>query len=137
MLSPDTKNKTKNSSNSNIFEQLSPIAAKNRQDSLEDKNETIKNKNLNNSTINAYASQDKNNKKIQSSESQMNMSKYKLPNLLRVRHLKKNSTFSNFYSENLEEQNKIINSTGFNFNKLGVNNKGNINYRNKNFLFFI
>ena len=132
MLSPDTKNKTKNSSNSNIFEQLSPIAAKNRQDSLEDKNETIKNKNLNNSTINAYASQDKNNKKIQSSESQMNMSKYKLPNLLRVRHLKKNSTFSNFYSENLEEQNKIINSTGFNFNKLGVNNKGNINYRNKN-----
>ena len=132
MLSPDTKNKTKNSTNSNIFEQISPIAAKNRKDSLEDKNEGVKNKNLNNSAINTYSNQEKNNKKIQSFENQPNVSKYKLPNLLKVKQLKKNSTFSNIYSENLDEQNKTINNTGINFNKLGVNNKGTNNYKNKN-----
>ena len=132
MLSPDTKNKTKNSTNSNIFEQISPIAAKNRKDSLEDKNEGVKNKNLNNSAINTYSNQEKNNKKIQSFENQPNVSKYKLPNLLKVKQLKKNSTFSNIYSENLDEQNKTINNTGINFNKLGVNNKGPNNYKNKN-----
>lgn len=127
MISPDNKNKVKNSSNSNVFEGLSPIGIGKKQEMFEDTNESIKNKNMNNSALNANSIPDINNKG-QSLENQLNLGKYKLPNLLRVKHLKKNSTFSNFYSENLDEQNKssklINNNTGLNFSYLGVNNKG-------------
>jgi hypothetical protein len=127
MISPDNKNKVKNSSNSNVFEGLSPIGIGKKQEMFEDTNESIRNKNMNNSALNANSIPDINNKG-QSLENQLNLGKYKLPNLLRVKHLKKNSTFSNFYSENLDEQNKssklINNNTGLNFSYLGVNNKG-------------
>ena len=128
MISPDNKNKLKNSTNSNFFEGLSPIGIGRKQEMFEDTNESIKNKNMNNSALNANSIPDINNNKGQSLENQLNLGKYKLPNLLRVKHLKKNSTFSNFYSENLDEQNKssklINNNTGLNFSYLGVNNKG-------------
>lgn len=127
MISPDNKNKVKNSSNSNVFEGLSPIGIGKKQEMFEDTNESIRNKNMNNSALNANSIPDINNKG-QSLENQLNLGKYKLPNLLRVKHLKKNSTFSNFYSENLDEQNKssklINNNTGLNFSYFGVNNKG-------------
>lgn len=127
MISPDNKNKVKNSSNSNVFEGLSPIGIGKKQEMFEDTNESIRNKNMNNSALNANSIPDINNKG-QSLENQLNLGKCKLPNLLRVKHLKKNSTFSNFYSENLDEQNKssklINNNTGLNFSYLGVNNKG-------------
>ncbi len=127
MISPDNKNKVKNSSNSNVFEGLSPIGIGKKQEMFEDTNESIRNKNMNNSALNANSIPDINNKG-QSLENQLNLGKYKLPNLLRVKHLKKNSTFSNFYSANLDEQNKssklINNNTGLNFSYLGVNNKG-------------
>ena len=130
MISPDNKNRTKNSSNSNVFDGLSPKGIGKKQEIFEDTNESIKNKNLNNSALNASSMQEINNNNLPSVENQMNFGKYKLPNLLRVKHLKKNSTFSNVYSENLEEKNKsynsINNNTGLNFSHLGVNNKGRL-----------
>ena len=127
MISPDNKNKLKNSSNSNVYEGLSPIGIGKKQEMFEETSESIRNKNMNNSALNANSIPDINNKG-QSLENQLNLGKYKLPNLLRVKHLKKNSTFSNFYIENLDEQNKssklINNNTGLNFSYLGVNNKG-------------
>ena len=93
MISPDNKNKVKNSSNSNVFEDLSSIGIGKKQEMFEETNESIRNKNMNNSALNANLIPDINSNKGQSLENQMNLGKYKLPNLLRVKHLKKNSTF--------------------------------------------
>ena len=125
MISPDSKNKSKNNSNSNVFESLSPIGIGKKQDMVEDINEPIKNKNLNASAINVNLIQEINNNNSQSLQNQKNPGKYKLPNLLRVKHLKKNSTFSSIYSEHFEEKNKSYNliNTGSNFSHFGFNNK--------------
>ena len=125
MISPDSKNKSKNNSNSNVFESLSPIGIGKKQDMVEDINEPIKNKNLNASAINVNLIQEINNNNSQSLQNQKNPGKYKLPNLLRVKHLKKNSTFSNIYSEHFEKKNKSYNliNTGSNFSHFGFNNK--------------
>ena len=93
MISPDNKNKVKNSSNSNVFEDLSSIGIGKKQEMFEETNESIRNKNMNNSALNANLIPYINSNKGQSLENQMNLGKYKLPNLLRVKHLKKNSTF--------------------------------------------
>ena len=89
------------------------------------------NNSVNSGIMNYDINVEKNNK------DKMTFVKYKLPNLLKVKHLKKNSTFSNFNSENVEEQNKnkLINSTkGFNFVNSGLNqnNKGRILNKIKN-----
>ena len=138
MISPDAKNKTKASNNSNNYESLSPIGIGSRQDIIEDMNEISKNKYLNNSINSNSLNHDINTDKKNQTSDKMPFARYKLPNLLKVKHLQKNSTFSNFYSENIEEQNKnkIINNSTKGFNiiqkSLNQNNKGNISNKNKN-----
>ena len=136
MISPDNKNNNKNNSNNNAFEVLSPIGIGKNKEIHEDTNESIKNKNMNNSMINASSNLEINNTKMQSVENQLNSGKFKLPNLLRVKHLKKNSTFSNYNSDNMEDPNKssklISNNTGMNFSYLGFNNKGRAMNKIKN-----
>ena len=138
MISPDNKNKTKNTTNSNNLEGFTPIGIGKKQEMVEETNESIRNRNVNNSMINSSSNleiNNINNNHLQNLENQMNLGKYKLPNLLKVKHLKKNSTFSNFYSENFEEQNKsskFSNKTGLNFSNLGFNNKSHGLNKNKN-----
>ena len=117
---------------------MSPIGIGSRQDIIEDMNEISKNKYLNNSINSNSLNHDINTDKKNQTSDKMSFARYKLPNLLKVKHLQKNSTFSNFYSENIEEQNKnkIINNSTKGFNiiqkSLNQNNKGNISNKNKN-----
>ena len=66
----------------------------------------------------------------------MAQTKFKLPNLLKVKHLKKNSTFSNFNNDidDNSNGNKINNNSGLNFSSLGLNHKnmGRLSNRFKN-----
>jgi hypothetical protein len=127
MISPD-KNKFKGSVNNIGYEPLSPIGK--RQDSGENLNDKNKNNNLNNSSMNGTMYLETNTNKVQSKENKMIQAKFKLPNLLKVKHLKKNSTFSNFYSENLDDQNKgnkKNNNSGLNFSSIGFNFKNKEN----------
>ena len=131
MISPD-KNKYKGSVN-NGYESLSPIGK--RQDSRENVEEKNKNINMNNSSMNGTMYLETNSNKVQNKENKMIQAKFKLPNLLKVKHLKKNSTFSNFYSDNLDEPNKgnkINNNSGLNFSSIGFNFKNKDGQLNKN-----
>ena len=125
MISPD-KNKYKNYTNNNVYEPLSPIGIGKRLESVENMND--KNINMNNSAMNGTVYLETNSSKNPNKENKMIQAKFKLPNLLKVKHLKKNSTFSNFYSDNLDEQNKgnkINNNSGLNFSSIGFNFKKN------------
>ena len=127
MISPD-KNKYKNYTNNNVYEPLSPIGIGKRLESVENMND--KNINMNNSAMNGTVYLETNSSKNPNKENKMIQAKFKLPNLLKVKHLKKNSTFSNFYSDNLDEQNKgnkINNNSGLNFSSIGFNFKKNEN----------
>ena len=129
MISPD-KSKYKNYTNNNAYEPLSPIGIGKRQDSSENMNDKNINNNLNNSAMNGTVYLDTNSSKNPTKENKMIQAKFKLPNLLKVKHLKKNSTFSNFYSENLDDQNKgnkINNNSGLNFSSIGFNFKNKEN----------
>ena len=125
MISPD-KNKYKNYTNNNVYEPLSPIGIGKRLESVENMND--KNINMNNSAMNGTVYLETNSSKNPNKENKMIQAKFKLPNLLKVKHLKKNSTFSNFYSDNLDEQNKgnkMNNNSGLNFSSIGFNFKKN------------
>ena len=127
MISPD-KNKYKNYTNNNVYEPLSPIGIGKRLESVENMND--KNINMNNSAMNGTVYLETNSSKNPNKENKMIQAKFKLPNLLKVKHLKKNSTFSNFYSDNLDEQNKgnkMNNNSGLNFSSIGFNFKKNEN----------
>ena len=129
MISPD-KSKYKNYTNNNAYEPLSPIGIGKRQDSSENMNDKNINNNLNNSAMNGTVYLDTNSSKNPTKENKMIQAKFKLPNLLKVKHLKKNSTFSNFYSENLDDQNKgnkMNNNSGLNFSSIGFNFKNKEN----------
>ena len=129
MISPD-KSKYNNYSNNNGYEPLSPIGIGKRQDSGENMNDKNINNNLNNSAMNGTVYLDTNSSKNPTKENKMIQAKFKLPNLLKVKHLKKNSTFSNFYSENLDDQNKgnkMNNNSGLNFSSIGFNFKNKEN----------
>ena len=134
MISPD-KNKYKNYTNNNVYEPLSPIGIGKRLESVENMND--KNINMNNSAMNGTVYLETNSSKNPNKENKMIQAKFKLPNLLKVKHLKKNSTFSNFYSDNLDEQNKgnkMNNDSGLNFSSIGFNFKKNENkIKNENF----
>lgn len=137
MISPDNKNKNKNSTSSNIFEGLSPKGIGKQQDYLEDIKENNKYKNLNNSALNATLNNETNSSKLHNFENKMAQTKFKLPNLLKVKHLKKNSTFSNFNSDDIDDNskgNKINNNSVLNFSSLGLNQKnmGRLSNRVKN-----
>ena len=137
MISPDNKNKNKNSTSSNIFEGLSPKGIGKQQDYLEDINENNKYKNLNNSALNATLNNETNSSKLHNFENKMAQTKFKLPNLLKVKRLKKNSTFSNFNSDNIDDNskgNKINNNSVLNFSSLVLNQKnmGRLSNRFKN-----
>jgi len=136
MISPDNKNKNKNSTSSNIFEGLSPKGIGKQQDYLEDINDNNKYKNLNNSALNATLNNETNSNKLHNFENKMAQTKFKLPNLLKVKHLKKNSTFSNFNNDidDNSNGNKINNNSGLNFSSLGLNHKnmGRLSNRFKN-----
>ena len=128
MISPD-KNKYKNNTNNNGYEPLSPIGIGKRIESVENMNEKNIN-NMNNSAMNGTVYLETNSSKNPNKENKMIQAKFKLPNLLKVKHLKKNSTFSNFYSDNLDEQNKgnkINNNSGLNFSSIGFNFKNKEN----------
>ena len=129
MISPD-KSKYKNYTNNNAYEPLSSIGIGKRQDSSENMNDKNINNNLNNSAMNGTVYLDTNSSKNPTKENKMIQAKFKLPNLLKVKHLKKNSTFSNFYSENLDDQNKgnkMNNNSGLNFSSIGFNFKNKEN----------
>ena len=130
MISPDNKYKNKNTSTSNAAEGLSPIGIGKLQEREDDANENLKNKNLNNSAISGSLNIEPYYNQKSNMENKMNQTKFQLPNLLRVKHLKKNSTFSNFYSENLDEQ-SLKNINNLNFSYLGFNPKNNERSINK------
>lgn len=128
MISPD-KNKYKNYTNNNGYEPLSPIGIGKRVESVENMNDKNIN-NMNNTGMNGTVYLETNSSKNPNKENKMIQAKFKLPNLLKVKHLKKNSTFSNFYSDNLDDQNKgnkMNNNSGLNFSSIGFNFKKNEN----------
>ena len=118
MVSPEShRNKVKSNS-------LNEIAtASGKQDIEEETNSNnTKDKIIFNNSINL-----ENNSGIQM-DNEINSIKYRLPNLFKANNLKKNLTFTNFYSsENSEEKNKnktkiINNKTGIHFSNIIVNN---------------
>ena len=128
MISPDNKNKKKNTTSSNVFEGLSPKGIGKQQNYMEDINENNKYKNINNSTLNGVLNYEENYSKNPNVENKMAQTKFKLPNLLKVKHLKKNSTFSNYNIDDMDESNKgnkINNNSSLNFSNLGLNHKNN------------
>ena len=128
MISPDNKNKKKNTTSSNVFEGLSPKGIGKQQNYMEDINENNKYKNINNSTLNGELNYEANYSKNPNVENKMAQTKFKLPNLLKVKHLKKNSTFSNYNIDDMDESNKgnkINNNSSLNFSNLGLNHKNN------------
>ena len=114
MVSPNShRNKKKNNS---LNEVVTPNGIE------EETNSNItKDKIVINNSINL-----ENNSGIQM-DNEINSIKYNLPNLFKANNLKKNLTFTNFYSENSEDKNKnkIINDnnkTGIHFSNIIVNN---------------
>lgn len=122
MVSPDShRNKVKSNSLNDV------VAQNGKQDIEEETNSNLtKDKIMINNSINF-----ENNSGIQM-DNEINSIKYKLPNLFKVNNIKKNLTFTNFYSsENSEEKNKtkiINNKTGIHFSNIIVNNMN----KNKN-----
>ena len=116
IISPDShRNKVKNNS---INEVITPNG---RQDIEEETNSNLtKDKIMINNSINY-----ENNSGIQM-DNEINSLKYNLPNLFKANNIKKNLTFTNFYSSgNSEEKNKtklINNKTGIHFSNIIVNN---------------
>ena len=110
MITPDSqRNKTKSSSLNEILTS--------KKDIEEETNSNItKDKIMINNSINL-----ENNSGIQM-DNEINSIKYKLPNLIKTNNLKKNLTFTNFYSNDTNEEINSKSNTGIHFNNIIVNN---------------